>query len=107
MLETIGAEVATAENGADAVQAVERGDFDLVLMDMQMPVMDGLSATRAIRERAGAPPVIMISANNSAADRAASAQAGVCAHIGKPYRVEELISTIMATLDARALIRVA
>jgi signal transduction histidine kinase/CheY-like chemotaxis protein len=107
MLETIGAEVATAQNGADAVEAVERGDFDLVLMDMRMPVMDGLCATRAIRQREGAPPVIMISANNSADDRAASALAGVCAHIGKPYRVEELISTIMAALDSRALVRVA
>ena len=107
MLETIGAEVATAENGADAIAALDLGDFDLVLMDMQMPVMDGLSATRAIRERLGAPPVIMISANNSADDRAASALAGVCAHIGKPYRVEELISTIMAALDARTLVRVA
>jgi CheY-like chemotaxis protein len=107
MLGVIGAEVATAQNGADAIEAVEHGDFDLVLMDMRMPVMDGLSATRAIRQRAGAPPVIMISANNSDLDREASAEAGVCAHIGKPFRVEELISTIMAALDSRALVRVA
>jgi signal transduction histidine kinase/ActR/RegA family two-component response regulator len=107
MLESIGAQVATAENGAEAVEAVALGDFDVVLMDMQMPVMDGLSATRVIRETAGAPPVIMISANNSPDDRAASASAGVCAHIGKPFRVEDLVSSIMTALDARALVRVA
>jgi CheY-like chemotaxis protein len=49
----------------------------------------------------------MISANNSPDDRAASASAGVCAHIGKPFRVEDLVSSIMTALDARALVRVA
>lgn len=107
MLESIGAEVDTAENGALAIAAVERRAYDLVLMDMQMPVMDGLQATRAIRDRPGAPPVIMISANNTPADKLASAQAGVCAHLAKPLRVEELISTIMSALDAKTLARVA
>ena len=107
MLETIGAQVATAQNGAVAIEAVAHGAFDLILMDMQMPVMDGLSATRAIRTRAGAPPVIMVSANNSPADRAASAQAGVVAHIGKPFAFEDLIGAIAGALQNRPLIQVA
>jgi CheY-like chemotaxis protein len=107
MLEAIGAEVVLAKDGAEALNAVAAGRFDVILMDMQMPVMDGLAATRAIRQLNNAPPVIMVSANNTPADRAASAQAGACAHVGKPFRVEELISTIMAALDVGALSRVA
>jgi CheY-like chemotaxis protein len=104
MLAAAGAEVVSVENGADAVAAWRASAFDLVLMDLRMPVMDGLDAIRAIRkaEGAGLPraPIIVISANTSPADREASAQAGADQHIGKPLRAEELFAAISGALVA-------
>ena len=104
MLAQVGGEVTACENGQEAVLAFNHGVFDLILMDLQMPVMDGLSATRAIREteRVGGKaktPLIVLSANMSAEDRVATAAAGADAHIGKPIRADELISTMMAVLE--------
>jgi CheY-like chemotaxis protein len=103
MLGAAGAEVVSVENGADAVEAWRGGAFDLVLMDLRMPVMDGLDAIRAIRkaEGSGLPraPIIVISANTSPTDREASAQAGADLHIGKPLRAEELFAAISGVLE--------
>ncbi len=98
LLGAAGAEVVSVENGAEAVEAWRAGAFDVVLMDLRMPVMDGLAAIRAIRE-AEAPgrpraPIIVVSANTSATDREASAKAGADRHIGKPLRAEELFAAI-------------
>jgi signal transduction histidine kinase/ActR/RegA family two-component response regulator len=110
ILEAIGAETVAVEDGQQAVAAVERGSFDLVLMDLQMPVMDGLSATRAIRVREtgkGLPrlPIIVLSANVMREHVAASAEAGADDHIGKPVRAETLIKAVLkaaASADAAA-----
>jgi CheY-like chemotaxis protein len=101
MLAAAGAEPTSVENGREAVEAWRAAVFDLVLMDLRMPVMDGLAAIRAIRElEAGAErrrtPVIVISANTSPEDRRASAEAGADGHIGKPIRAEELMGAIAA-----------
>jgi len=100
ILGTIGAEVALVEDGQAAVEAVVARDFDLVLMDLQMPVMDGLSATRAIRAREaelGLPrlPVVVLSANVMREHVEASAAAGADDHIGKPVRAETLIGAVL------------
>jgi CheY-like chemotaxis protein len=102
MLGAAGAEVVSVENGAEAVDAWRAGAFDVVLMDLRMPVMDGLAAIKAIRE-AEAPglpraPIIVISANTSPVDREASAKAGADRHIGKPLRAEELFAAISEVL---------
>ena len=99
MLEAAGVHVVTVENGFEAVEAWRVGGFDAVLMDLRMPVTDGLSAIRAIRgeERAlGRPrtPMLVLSANTSPDDRAASAAAGADGHIAKPIRVEALFSAL-------------
>ena len=104
MLAAIGAAVTECENGHEAVLAFSPGAFDLILMDLQMPVMDGLSATRAIRETErvggkGKTPLVVLSANMSIEDRAGTKAAGADAHIGKPLRADELISTLMAVLE--------
>ena len=105
MLAQVGAETTACENGQEAVHAFNHAPFDLILMDLQMPIMDGLSATRAIREieRVGSKirtPLVVLSANVSPQDRAGTAEAGADAHLGKPIKADELISTMMTVLEA-------
>ena len=100
ILKTIEADIVSVENGLEAVQAVERDRFDLVLMDLQMPVMDGLTAIRRIRaweaDRGGRrTPIVVLSANVMSEHRQASAAAGADDHIGKPVGVEQLISAVV------------
>lgn len=107
MLEAAGIQVVTVENGYEAVEAWRVGGFDAVLMDLRMPVADGLSAIRAIRaeekaSRRSRTPMIVLSANTSADDRAASAAAGADGHIAKPIRVEALFAALEAALAPQA-----
>jgi CheY-like chemotaxis protein len=94
-----GAEVALAENGEQGVQAVlaAGGAFDAVLMDLQMPVMDGLTATARIRERFDrqALPIIAMTANAMASDRQACLDAGMNSHVGKPFELADLVSALL------------
>ena len=102
------ATLVTVENGAEAVAAFERETFDVVLMDMQMPVMDGLAATRAIRAleqgRPDAPraALIMLSANAMVRHRQDSLAAGADLHLPKPITALTLLEGIDAALDAAA-----
>jgi CheY-like chemotaxis protein len=87
------------ENGRDAFERNSTSDFDLILMDIQMPVMDGLAATRAIREQEqarGIPPVpiVALTANAGVKDVEKSGDAGCTAHVSKPVSKFELLSTI-------------
>jgi PAS domain S-box-containing protein len=107
ILEPHGVEVTVVENGALAVEAFRTGGYDLVLMDMQMPVMDGLAATRAIRrleqhDPAGSPiPIIMLSANAMAHHRQDALLAGADLHLAKPVTAADLINGIGQALDER------
>jgi CheY-like chemotaxis protein len=107
MLEAAGMEVVTVENGFQAVESWRGGGFDVVLMDLRMPVVDGLAAIRAIRGeevQAGRSPtpMIVLSANTSPQDREASAAAGADAHIAKPIRVEALFAALEQVFTAKA-----
>lgn len=102
ILELISADVVLAEDGAQAVTAFQTGHFDVVLMDLQMPIMDGLTATRRIRdlERAsGAPrtPVLAVTANTLSQHVEAARQAGVDRHLAKPITPDGLLAA-MATV---------
>ncbi|MBU2168026.1 MAG: PAS domain-containing protein [Alphaproteobacteria bacterium] len=91
------------ENGAEAVEAVRRGGYDLVLMDVHMPIMDGLMATREIRAMAGGPgqtPIIALTANVQPEQVRLCHEAGMDAHVGKPIQVAELMATISRVLGA-------
>lgn len=99
MLSTSPMELVAVEDGSQALEAFAGGGFDLVLMDMQMPVMDGLTATAAIRaleaERGLArTPVIMLTANAMSEHVAAGQAAGADRHLAKPITVESLFAAI-------------
>jgi PAS domain S-box-containing protein len=98
----------TVDNGAQAVDALRAEPFDLVLMDLQMPVMDGLTATRAIRsweaEQAWPAhvPIVVLSANAMAHHCAEALEAGADLHVAKPLTGEALLAGIGKALDRRA-----
>jgi PAS domain S-box-containing protein len=96
LLEQAGTRVSVAHDGAQALAALEDETFDGVLMDMQMPVMDGLMATRRIREnpRFRDLPVIAMTANAMASDRQQCLDAGMNDHVAKPIVVRELFETL-------------
>ncbi len=108
ILSSQGAEVVIAGNGALALTAFETGTFDVVLMDMQMPVMDGLTATRAIRDLEAATPgrartpVVMLSANAMAEHQAESLAAGADLHVAKPVTAASLLAGIAAVTGGSA-----
>ncbi len=97
-----------AANGIEAVEAVDRQRYDLVLMDVQMPDMDGLEATRAIVEQTPfeiRPWIVAMTANAMDGDRERCLEAGMNGYISKPIRVEELVAAILGTPPARAEVR--
>jgi len=105
ILDGQGVEITTANDGQQAVSLFQPDSFDIILMDMQMPVMDGLKATRLIRERerleALTPvPIAMLTANAMDEHRRAAQDAGADFHISKPLTPESLIMGIEATLAA-------
>ena len=108
LLTHLGAEVVMVENGEMAVSAWRDSDFDVILMDMQMPVLDGLTATRRIREleagqapRGPRTPILMISANAMPEHLAASRDAGADAHLSKPLSAERLFAALGGLEAAR------
>ncbi|MFC1467196.1 transporter substrate-binding domain-containing protein [Verrucomicrobiota bacterium] len=98
LLKKTGAEVVVASDGREALEKVREGNFDLVLMDIQMPVMDGLSATRAIRKLpvAGVAdlPIIAMTAHAMIGDREKSLEAGMNDHLTKPVNPREFYRTL-------------
>lgn len=95
----------TVENGAEAVHAAARDAYDLILMDLQMPVMDGMSAARAIRELEGAAaatPILALTACVQPEHIASCRAAGMDGHVGKPIQVSQLIHAMATTLADKA-----
>ena len=94
-----GAHVSLADNGQLGVDAVAGAEppFDAVLMDLQMPVMDGYAATARIRQHLGltALPIIAMTANAMASDREACLAAGMNDHVGKPFDLSNLVTTLL------------
>jgi CheY-like chemotaxis protein len=91
-LERLGCTVEVASNGAEGVAACRQRHFDIVLMDLQMPVMDGMTATRKIREweTTGHVPIIALTANAMTGDRELCEAAGMDGYLTKPIEVERL-----------------
>ncbi len=96
ILEGAGLIVTIANDGQEGVNAIKESNFDVVLMDIQMPVMDGLTATREIRKdnRFKELPIIAMTAHAMAGDEDKSLQAGMNGHVTKPIDPEQLFSTL-------------
>lgn len=95
-----GHEVVLAAHGGEAVEQMARGTFDLVLMDVHMPIMDGYEATTSIREmpQHAHTPIIALTANADDASRARCREVGMNAFLAKPYRYEALLGVIAENL---------
>ena len=95
ILGKLGYQTTVVENGAEAVEAVNEGSYDLVLMDMQMPEMDGLEATQIIRRTVQKQPVIIaLTANTMKDDEEKCLRAGMNDYLGKPIKLEELVNKL-------------
>jgi CheY-like chemotaxis protein len=98
--------VVVANDGVEAVTAFRQQNFDVILMDMQMPNMDGLQATRQIREiensRDRRTPIVALTANALDANRRESFSAGVDGYATKPIRVQDLVEEIARCLTLAA-----
>jgi signal transduction histidine kinase/ActR/RegA family two-component response regulator len=107
ILEACGARIDIVETGKAALERLAAQDYDVVLMDMQMPEMDGLTATRLLREREKASgsvrtPVIMLTANALDEHIRASLDAGADAHLSKPVRADALVAAVAEAIAGRA-----
>jgi signal transduction histidine kinase/CheY-like chemotaxis protein len=102
VLEEVGAEVECAEDGQLGFEAATTEEFDLVLMDMQMPVMDGYTATRLLRESGCQLPIIALTAHAMLGDKEKCMSAGCSGFLAKPINLDELLSTVAETVANRA-----
>jgi signal transduction histidine kinase/ActR/RegA family two-component response regulator len=101
LLENVGLKVTEAQNGLTAVNQVEQQVFDLILMDIHMPVMDGITATKMIREREGEThriPIIGVSASVMSDDKIRYLDSGMDAVVEKPLVIDKLFKTIQSLL---------
>ncbi|MBS54997.1 MAG: hypothetical protein CMI03_19850 [Oceanospirillaceae bacterium] len=101
MLDRLGVKVTVAGNGEEAIVAVMEGDFDVVLMDVNMPVLDGIAATERIRDLSSARkdiPIIALTANAMLQDRQRCLEAGMNGFVAKPLRMEDLASALTEVL---------
>jgi CheY-like chemotaxis protein len=94
LLERLGFDVTTASDGAQAVEKAENCDFDIIFMDVQMPIMDGLKATRLLRQKKITTPVIALTAHAFEEDKARCFEAGCDDYIAKPIENDTLVKII-------------
>ncbi len=107
LLEKRGHRVALATTGHEVLDWLKRQRFDLILMDVQMPEMDGLEATMAIRENekqtGGYTPIVALTAHTMAGDRERCLQAGMDSYVNKPIEPVRLLEVVESTAAARLL----
>ena len=104
LVKKLGLDVVAADNGAEALEKLEQSTFDIILMDWQMPKMDGLETTRIIRQReqakGGHIPIIAVTANAMEKDRRQCLEAGMDYFISKPFTREDLVAAFQHYLPA-------
>lgn len=90
--------VSEAENGAEAVDRLLRGDIDIVVLDQMMPVLDGVGVCRHLRDIGDQTPVLMLTARDAVSDRVRGLDAGADDYLLKPFALEELLARVRALL---------
>ena len=107
-LEQYGVNVTIVENGRDAVKAMNKGSFQAILMDVQMPVLDGIEATREIRRKEKSKntscPIIALTAHALQGDRERCLQAGMDDYLPKPLDKDQLVEMLARYMTRKALI---
>ena len=93
-------QVDVAQNGADGVARAMNKAYDLILMDLQMPVLDGIGATKQLRQRGYTRPIVALTSRTPAEDRGALLREGFDAHLTKPVSLANLLRTINSLLKA-------
>jgi PAS domain S-box-containing protein len=101
LLRRTGADVVLVENGQEAIEAAKARPFDLILMDIQMPVVDGLSATKRIREAGIETPIVAISAGAMTTDVEQALAAGCCMHLSKPFERHDFYKMVSKYLKSK------
>jgi CheY-like chemotaxis protein len=100
MLQSLGHSVSIANNGLQALDLYEPGTFDLILMDIQMPVMDGVTATQKLKEKYhDLPPIVGLSANAFEGDREKYMAMGMDEYLTKPVKREDIVRLINSLLE--------
>jgi two-component system, cell cycle response regulator DivK len=109
MLELSGCRVVEAANGQEAIELSQQGGLDLILMDLNMPVLDGFTAALRIREyeRTRDVPVVAVTAYDTAEFRAAAGAVGCCEYVLKPLDLERLAKLLEQLLPSRGNARAA
>jgi two-component system response regulator MprA len=97
-----GYAVSTAVHGADALDAVARSPVDLIVLDVQMPVVDGFDACRMLRARGDATPVLVLTARAAVDDRVTGLEVGADDYLVKPFALRELLARVRALLRRSA-----
>jgi two-component system CheB/CheR fusion protein len=105
LLEKLGISVKIACNGQEAVDAARKDKYDFILMDLQMPVMDGLEATKLLRKEQMTIPIIALTANATAEDRTECLSAGMDDYLSKPIEKEKLRETIFRQVKRHELVK--
>jgi CheY-like chemotaxis protein len=100
LLTNLGAQVETAENGQDAVNMALHNDYTIVLMDMQMPILDGYQATATLRDKGFRRPVLALTAQAMKTDIRKCLDSGCSGHLSKPFSRETLVTAIRECLHA-------
>ena len=98
LLKDVGASVTVVNNGAGAVEKILSNQFDIILMDMQMPILDGFDATRLLRRQGFKKPIIALTAQALKSDTERAIDAGCNRHLSKPFTQDRLIQAIEETL---------
>ena len=98
LLSLEGYRVATAVDGAEALETARRGAVDLLVLDLMMPVVDGLTVCRVLRSEADRTPVLMLTARTETSDRVAGLDAGADDYLAKPFDPAELMARIRALM---------
>jgi len=99
--------VATASDGVEALDAIAENKPDLVLLDIMMPRMDGLTAVRRLRSRGDNVPVLMLTARDAVGDRVTGLDVGADDYLAKPFELDELLARVRALLRRNSIVQAA